>query len=239
MRKVNTISEFLQGGVRTLLCVFVFVCAGAQLTGVSAKEYRCELGVQGGCGYYVGDATEHVFQNVREAYGAQFRYLFDSRWSLAVKGMGHRICGGKDDLRTTPVEGDGTKWVNQMANLDVMAEYNFLRLGLSEHDYRVKPYTPFIGLGVGVSLYSDFRQAACYIPVSLGFRWKFASRWAMSIAWQHNVYLADNLEGIDYLGNTHNLNGSNIMNMDITSQLTFGIVFAFAERGKVCRMCLY
>ena len=40
------------------------------------QPYLCELGLQGGCGYYVGDAAPHIFTNVREAYGIHFRYKF-------------------------------------------------------------------------------------------------------------------------------------------------------------------
>lgn len=237
MRRVySTYCQALSSG-RTLLLVLVVLLASA--TSLMAKEYRCELGLQGGAGYYVGDATEHVFQNVREAYGAQFRYKFDPRWSLQVKGMAHRITGPMDDLRTTTVEGDGSKWVNRMVNLDVMAEYNFLRLGLAEHDYRIKPYSPYIALGLGASLHSEYKKVSAYIPVAVGFKWKFAEHWGLNIAWQHNIYLADNVENIEHLDNTYKMNGANIMNVDVTSQLTFGIVFEFAERGRVCRMCLY
>ena len=62
------------------------------------------------------------------------------------------------------------------------------------------------------------------------------------MAWQHNLCFSHDLENVwdmnrNLLGNPHNLNGSNIMNMDITSQLTVGIVFAFAQERKVCRTC--
>ena len=56
--------------------IVLWTCAAWAMS-VSAQTermYRCELGLQGGCGYYVGEATEYVFQDVREAYGLHFRY---------------------------------------------------------------------------------------------------------------------------------------------------------------------
>ena len=83
------------------------------------RMYRCELGLQGGCGYYVGDATEYVFQDVREAYGLHFRYKFDRRWALQVKGLAHHIKG-----QWTPANAGAERespWETQMVNVDVMA----------------------------------------------------------------------------------------------------------------------
>ena len=58
------------------------------------------------------------------------------------------------------------------------------------------------------------------------------------MAWQHNVYFADNLELVESLGNTYKLNGSNFLNNDLTGQLMLGIVFEFGKEKKICKWCL-
>lgn len=215
--------------------------------------YHCEIGVQAGTGYYAGDATRHIFNNPREAYGAHFRYKFDRRWALQVKGLAHRITGADYDK-----EGKKEMWTTQMINLDAVVEFNFFRFGERQYDRRVKPVTPYIFLGVGVSVYgnglnvadwdwqyfggdeADGKKAvpvACYFPLGLGLKWKFSERLGLNIAWQHNIYMADNLEGRSSLNNSYGMNGSNILNFDITSQLTLGIVFEFAQAKKICRFC--
>jgi len=79
-------------GLIVLICLIATGLAqGAVKT--DNRPYLCEIGVQAGCGYYVGDATTHIFQNVREAYGAHFRYKFDQRWAIQVKGLAHTIKG--------------------------------------------------------------------------------------------------------------------------------------------------
>lgn len=214
-----------------LLCVSVGACAQAQ-------PYLCELGLQGGCGYYVGDAAPHIFMNIREAYGVHFRYKFTKRWALQVKASGQRIAGNDYTIRGEKLD---TKWQSQLVNVDVMAEFNFLRFGTAnKYDKRIKPYTPYIFLGIGAGgtgIGSSKTHAVAYVPLGIGFKWKFHERMGMNIAWQHNIYMADKLEGRDELDNKHQLNGWNWMNCDLTGMLTVGLVFEFAKAKKACRVC--
>ena len=233
--------------------MWTFAAWAMSASAQTERMYRCELGLQGGCGYYVGDATEYVFQDVREAYGLHFRYKFDKRWALQVKGMAHHIKGqftaGETPSSIVIAGGDacapGQTWETQMVNVDMMGEFNFFRFGARQYDERIKPITPYIGVGIGIGMcmeknwvwrgYSPVVQV--YVPFVLGLKWKIADRWQLQAAWQHNVYFADNLEGIDAINNAHNLNGSNFLNNDVTSQLTVGIVFEFAQDRKICALC--
>lgn len=220
------------------------------------RPYLCEIGLQGGCGYYVGEAAPHVFQNVQYAAGGHFRYKFTNRWSLRLEGMYQLLEGPYKDYREPnnpylsvfPADG---RWQTKMANIDVAAEFNFLRFGMPEYDERIKPYTPYLFLGVGMGILpgsrGDWTAVAAYFPVGIGFKWQFCKWGALHVQWQHNIYCSDDLENvwvpnadgkmINPLGNTYDLNGTNIMNMDVTSQLTLGIVFAFGQKRKVCKLC--
>ena len=83
-------------------------------------------------------------------------------------------------------------------------------------------------------------QLATYLPVGVGLKWKFAERWQLQLAWQHNVYLdqkGDGLEGIPSYDNTHGMNGSNLMNNDVASTLTAGVVFEFGREERKCVLC--
>jgi hypothetical protein len=196
------------------------------------------MGIQGGVGYYVGDAAPHIFMNPREAYGVHFRYKFTKRWALQAKVSGQRIAGHDFTMRGEQLD---TRWTTQMVNADVMAEFNFFRFdAANKYDKRNRPYTPYIFLGIGVGAYglgqSDTHIAA-YVPLGFGFKWKFAPRWGLNIAWQHNIYIADNLECRDALDNKYQLNGWNWMNCDLTGMMTVGIVFEFARAKKECRIC--
>lgn len=222
--------------VRNIL-VLCLLCLGLCPMKMQAQEktYLCELGLQGGCGYYVGDAAPHIFMHPREAYGVHFRYKFTKRWALQVKVSGQRITGNDYTMRGEKLN---TTWQTRMINADVMAEFNFFRFGsANKYDKRIRPYTPYIFLGVGAGVYSS--DVAAYIPLGIGFKWKFHERCGLNIAWQHNIYMADNLEGRDELDNKYQLNGWNWMNCDLTGMVTVGIVFEFAKSPKACRICNY
>lgn len=205
------------------------------------RPYRCEIGLQGGLGYYVGDATSHIFSNVRETYGGHFRYRFDPRWSLVAKGLQHtirvpetRVLVDKGIYKTLPAR------TRHMGNIDVTAEFNFFRIGQYQYDRRYKPFSPYIFLGIGTTVYRRYDggvKAAAYLPFGIGFKYMFAPRWGIFWAWQHNLVFADDIEGYPELGDTYQMNGSNFMNCDLTSQMTIGLVFAFARTPKICKTC--
>ena len=250
----------------SILVALLCFCATAYAQ--EERPYLCEIGVQAGCGYYVGDAAPHIFMNPREAYGIQFRYKFTKRWALQVKMSGQRIVGHEYDNRGNKQE---STWNNQIFSLDVVAEFNFFRFGaVSLSDRRIKPYTPYIFIGVGGSFYgmpgegqtnipftpdwmkklnelqhpTDGKKPriggmGAYIPLGIGFKWKFYKWAGLNIAWQHNIYIADDLESGPNLNDTHDLNGSNIMNCDVTGQLVVGFVFEFGQAPKPCRICNY
>ena len=175
----------------------------------NGQPFLCEFGLQGGCGYYVGDATPHIFMNPREAYGAHFRYKFTKRWAIQAKFSGQRIVGDKYTMNSERLN---EKWFNRLYNVDVMAEFNFLPFGEADkNNRRIKPYTPYIFVGLGAGVYNGVNEgtmtASGYVPLGIGFKWKFHERVGLNIAWQHNIYFSDDLEGQSSLNDTHHLNG--------------------------------
>jgi len=251
--------------VRTYIYGIVLLLLSVTMT-VRAEEqpYLCEMGLQAGYAYYVGDAEPHIFASPGVTVGLHYRYKFTKRWAIQAKVSWKQISGYNSLWQARNKETD-TRWTNDMINIDVIAEFNFLRFGASnEYDRRIKPYTPYIFLGVGGAFYgldgtplfnsnwlanvkngSDYKKVhttggmAFYIPFGIGFKWKFADRFGLNIAWQHNLYIADDIEGKDALNNTPELNGSNIMNCDLTGQLTVGLVIEFGRAKNPCRICNY
>lgn len=244
----------------------------------SIKEFPCEVGVQVGVGYYVGDAAKMIFANPREVFGAHARYNFDSRWAMHAKVQRQRIVYA---YTPQPTDADpaplSVKFQNPMWHFDVMAEYNFFRFGLHPYDSRIKPITPYLALGVGLTMSNKTATpyrlkeleyprvqinkqdgedgitfGGFYIPIAIGVKWKFAERWQLHASWQYQIYLKDNIEGYmrgydkpeaitktepAILNNSNNLNGFNILNNDLTSSLTVGVVFEFGTREKKCYFC--
>ena len=232
------------------LIVGVVLMMLLSFTNAVAEElpYLCDFGLQGGVGYYIGDVPKHkhLFVNPREVYGLQFRYKFNNRWAVQVKGQFQRLA-----IDTTAVGTPSKPDINNgMINIDAVGEFNFFRYGEKSFDARIKPITPYLFLGLGFAFYGpnaygpghDYSSNfAMYLPIGIGMKWRFAPRWQMVAAWQHNLYLgADRGDGVELqplFGNTHNMNGSNFFNYDLTGQLTVGIVFEFAQQKGACRTC--
>lgn len=216
-----------------------------------AKEYLMDVTILGGTSHYKGDAAQHLFTNVNWTAGLGMRYKFDRRWALSLKGQFKRITISPyvqyNKAEMLHVE-------NQMIDIDLTAEYNFMRYAYDSPNPRYKPYTPYIFLGVGMGLYDKvwnkpyrFGGVAFYVPFGVGFRWKFAPSCGLQVAWQHNLYMTDDLEPMAGewesdrehfpYDNPGGINGSNPFNFDMTGQFTFGMVFEFAPEKPVCRKC--
>lgn len=231
-------------------------------TSVLAEEqfYRIELGLQAGASYYIGDLASYAFMSSAETYGLQARVKIDPRWALQIKGQRQRVINYIERGNQWKVpEG---RYQVPMWHFDVTGEFNFFRFGVHQYDIRMHNLTPFIFLGLGFTAYNVYADAekqypafeiknmarldyAMYIPVGVGLKWKFAPRWQLQLAWQHQIYVlnGDGLEGVisksrpSLFNDEYHMNGSNILNNDVTSTLTIGLVFEFARDKKICLHC--
>lgn len=228
------------------------------------KEYSFDAGLQLGAGYYIGDANSIPFMQPRYVIGAQVRYKMSNQ-RLALQFKMQRSCVAYDysvqESAEQPLQ--STIYQNPMWSADFVCEFNFFKFGSPSYDYRVKTITPYIFLGVGGSVSNkaatlmaeelipmiDVKKmnVSVYVPVGIGLKWKFDDRWQLQVAWQHQIYFSDNVEGylpgIDFtqddklteltqgvLNNSHDLNGFNILNNDLTSTLTIGISYEFGDQ---------
>ena len=231
-------------------------------TSVLAEErfYRLELGVQAGVAYYMGDLAPYAFMSSAETYGLQARVKIDTRWAIQIKGQRQRVINYIESGNQWNVpEG---RYQTPMWHFDVAGEFNFFRFGIHQYDIRMRNLTPFISLGLGCTAYNVYANTeeqypaveiknstridyAMYIPVGVGLKWKFAPRWQLQLAWQHQIYVhnGDGLEGVisaerpSLFNDEYQMNGSNILNNDVTSTLTVGLVFEFAHDKKICLNC--
>lgn len=220
----------------SVLALFLLAVSSKAYPDLSERLYHMEIGIDGGCGYYAGDAERFIFQDIREAYGASIRYQLDRRWGVRLKGMAQRITGYNPNLAGRADTRMGM-WTNQLVNIDAVGEFNFLPYGRIRYDRRISPITPYIALGLGVGLHSNWKKASVYVPFIVGLKWQPHPRVVIHAAWQHNVYFADNLETVNEYDNRYNMNGSNIFNCDVTGQLVAGIAFSFLQYKLECRTC--
>ncbi|MBR5828251.1 MAG: outer membrane beta-barrel protein [Paludibacteraceae bacterium] len=233
--------------------------------------YRYEVGAQAGAAYYMGELAPHPFMSTSETFGLQLRAKIDSRWALQAKGQRQRVINTIDPNNEWKI--NSGRYQTSMWHFDIVGEFNFFQYGYNSNDFRVRNYTPYIFLGIGATAFNekasnldgynllgwhrtgkdgtgdweyDEPDFALYIPVGIGFKWRFAPRWQLQAAWQHNLYMVkgDGLEGgfkkdpkDEPFNNQHNMNGSNVFNNDVTSTMTVGVVFEFMREKGVCVLC--
>lgn len=213
--------------IRIFRYCFALVSVLLLSTGIRGERYLCEIGPIGGGSYYVGDATPTVFQHMRPVYGAVFRYKFDSRWSLAVKGQHGDI----------EYKFENALFKNEITTLDFSGEFNFFKMERKMYDSSCKNYSPYLNVGVGAGLSGAQNNLGFYIPLGIGFKWNIIPLLNLQVEWQHQFYLSDKLEGNEALANSYKLNGSNFLRNDMFSTITFGITVNLFKEREVCRMC--
>jgi hypothetical protein len=194
------------------------------------RVYNMDVGLQGGLSYCMGEQSKYAFQSTVESFGVQFRYKINPRWAIQLKEQNFRLSS------SAPMD-------SLFFNLDVTGEYNFFRFGLDPNNIRLKRWTPYVFAGFGVTMGPIEGRAVCYLPLGLGVKWKFADRWQLQAAWQHQIYLGENGDKFDGLDDGSNIiynpeNPSakvvNILKNDVISTFTIGVIFEFARSKNVC-----
>lgn len=195
---------------------------------IADDKYLCEIGLTGGVSYYVGDAQSAIFRHAGPLVGGIFRYNIGSRWIAAVRAQ-----GGNFGFRH-----NGTLYTNTTFQADFLGEFNFFKLERNSVDRFAKRYSPYLFAGLGFGVYGRDRMSiGSALPFGFGLKWSIAPRWNLNVAWQHQLYFADNMEDLPELDNSYELNGYNFLNNDLTSSLTLSITFNFWKEKKVCRFC--
>lgn len=224
--------QLLTRAVATMLMIAAAVVAYAQRPG--EESYKFDFGLGLGMSGYLGDANQsNLYKHPGFAANASFRYLFDSRWS--VRGT----------LTTASLKGNTADWSNfvpehiaftsQVYDLGARGEFNFFGFGIGETYKRLKRWTPFLGLGVGVTLSSSEGKsyAGFNIPMSFGFRYKVSKRFNLEAVFTMTKTFSDHVDGA-LLTDLYQIKSSFLKNTDWYSTLTIGFTYEFGKRCVTC-----
>lgn len=221
--------------------IFLIVAMVLASMSVFSQSRPLEIGIPLGLGFYWGTPHFEVNRNgvgvgydrayhmalvnggvgtkipAFESYGLAARYLFTRRWAMQVQGMRQRMRFMEHDSRLAPEIGnyDSLYYYNAMWNVDVQAEYNFIKYG-GANDV----WTPYISAGVGISLHRKTAQyrwgvgqqawtedyttsypmikdvgVACYVPFGAGVKWRVHLDWQLKFALQYQMYVLGNPAG--------------------------------------------
>ena len=188
--------------------------------------FRTEFGIFGGGAYYLGDANQRLFHEMTPAFGAVFRYNFDTRFAARAEFTRTSVKGGNDEFTFN----------NTVNVLDFAGEFNFFDLENNPHRRLSRIFSPYIFVGIGAMnyLYEENQQLSLSLPFGVGMKLKLGNRWNLNAQFSNRLLFADNLEGISVFNNPHGLNGTNPLNNDMLSTITIGVTFNFLRRRCPC-----
>lgn len=180
------------------------------------------VGLGTGNRMYLGDVQESgaLFNKISLANQVDLRYQWKKYLGFSFQAGGRKYRGYKELAGTDSYqEMTGRLWEGQF-----VAQFNWIKwedmLQRSFAGYSpLSKLNAYIGLGVGSSLYNaSFRAQrstivdsalvvtesensaagfAFYIPIEIGFRYRFNPSWSLNLEYQYHSYFTDKLDAVE------------------------------------------
>ncbi len=199
-------------------------------------SYKYDFGASMGMSGYLGDVNEsNMFRRPGAAANLSARYMMDN-YQVAFRSVLSyaSLQGNSADFRNWLPGNAVYDFASSVYDLSVRVEYNFFPYGIGETFKRLKPWTPYMAAGVGVTLAStESISVAASFPLAVGVKYKPARRWNIQLEFCANKTSGDHLDG----GNLSDLQGiksSFLKNTDWHTGLLFGFSYEFGARCSTC-----
>lgn len=210
------------------------ICLPAEAQDV--ESYKFDIG--GGIGFsgYLGDANEsNLLKHPGFAANVEGRYLIDPRWAVRAQLTYASLSGNTADWENVLPGNKDYKFSASVFDLGFRGEFNFFNFGIGETYKRLRRWSPFISLGLGVSVSScgGSTAAGLNIPMGVGVRYKLRQRVNLTAEFTMTKTFSDHMDGKD-LSDLYEIKSSFIKNTDWYSTFMIGISYEFGPRCTVC-----
>lgn len=201
-----------------------------------AEEYKFDIGCGLGMAGYLGDANESsIFSHPGVAFNGSFRYLANTR--LAIRGLFsvESLSGSTADMENVMPGGAVYDFKTTLYDLSVRGEFNFFNYGIGETYKRLTRITPYIALGLGVSMAStgDGSFVALCLPMSAGVKYKLRPRLNLGLEFTMNKIFGDKVDS-PQLADPYLIKSSFLKNTDWCSTIVLSISYEFGRRCVAC-----
>ena len=225
---------------RKVLCaVAVLVAALAMGVPASAQSapYKFDIGAGLGMSGYAGDASSSVFSHPGFMGEASFRYIPMTRWAIRGVFSVLGISGNTADMDGVNPGFQNYEFKSTVYDLGARAEFNFFPYGMGETYKRLRRWTPYLTLGLGVTMATCSGSTAFgpNIPMGAGVKFKLSERWNLGAEFTMTKVFNDHIDGPD-LSDLTTIKSSFLKNNDWYSRLSISITYEF---GKRCETCHY
>lgn len=223
--------------LRHILLTFLTLTALSAPTFMKAQEvesYKFDVGAGLGFSGYLGDTNgSNLFNHMGLAVNAEGRYLFNERWSLRGQFTYAGISGNSADFENVFPGGEQYEFKSNVYDFGVRGEVNFFNYGLGKGYKRLRRWTPFLSLGVGVSVAACEGKATAglSIPMGLGVRFKVRPRLNLHAEFSMTKVFSDKMDSVK---DPQQIASSFLKNTDWYSTFMIGFSYEFGPRCVVC-----
>ncbi len=221
---------------RTLLVAIIMATSIHAQAADYVDSYRYDVGVGLGTSGYLGDANEsNLLKNLGFSANAGVRYLFDSRWAAKAQFSMATISGNTANFENVLPDNAQYEFSSTVFDLSVKGEANFFAYGIGETYKRLRRWTPYLTLGVGVTMASTegATTAAFSIPMGVGFKFKLSRRLNLNAEFTMTKVFGDKIDS-EQLTDLYRIESSFLKNTDWFSTLTVGVSYEFGPRCATC-----
>ena len=220
------------------LAAACLVCACVCGASAQSAPYKFDLGAQLGMSGYIGDAnSSNIFRHPGFDGELSFRYIGDTRWAVRGVFSTFGLSGNTAEMTNVLPDAASYSFTSQVYELSARGEFNFFAYGIGETYKRLRRWSPYITVGIGVALASSggSTAAAPTLPMGLGIKYKPAERWNLGVEFTMTKAFSDGFDG-PYLSDLNLIKTAFYKNTDWYSRLTVGVSYEF---GKRCETCHY
>ncbi len=223
--------------MKRILAILVLLLA-VSFGRVEAQEesYRFDMGGQVGMAGYLGDASSSIFSKPGFSGGVSFRYLPDVRW--AVRGVLNVMSLSGDTSTMDDVLPGGAQYSFKSTVYDLggRIEFNFFAYGIGETYKKLKRWSPYLTLGMGVTFAKcdGTSNVEFNIPMGAGLKYKLKERLNLGLEFTMTKVFSDHVDGA--LADLYQIKSSFLKNTDWYSNISLSLTYEF---GKRCSTCHY
>ncbi len=224
--------------IARLTMIIVAMVFGASMASGQSAPYKFDVGAGIGMSGYLGEANRSSLLKHPGFEGeVSFRYLPNVRWAfrgvLSALSLSGSTADMDDVLPSTGPEYYDFK--STVYDLGGRVEFNFFNYGIGETYKRLRRWSPYVTVGIGVSLSSSggTTSVAPNLPMGVGLKFKLSPRVNLGAEFTMTKVFGDKVDG-PVLNDLNMIKTTFYKNTDWYSRLTIGISYEFGQRCETC-----
>ncbi|MDE6238679.1 MAG: outer membrane beta-barrel protein, partial [Muribaculaceae bacterium] len=215
--------------ITRIILIAILIASGSIMSRAQSAPYRFDVGAGFGMTGYLGDANRSSLLKHPGFEGElSFRYIPNVRWAVRGVLSALSLSGSTADMdNILPSEGPETyDFKSTVYDLGGRVEFNFFNYGIGETYKRLRRWSPYLTLGVGVSLSSSGGNSsvAPNLPMGAGVKFKISERLNLSAEFTMTKVFGDKVDG-PLLNDLNTIKTAFYKDTDWYSRLTIGISY--------------